>query len=55
MEALILIVGGIGIGIIRISFAKRNKTSQKIRYTNYSKYVVKNKKYNNSINEQSKF
>lgn len=53
-EAIILVVGSAIITGVRILFKKKSGTSDKIRYTNYSKYVIRNKKYNQSISDQAK-
>lgn len=55
MELMIVLGVGTTIGIVRIFISKRGGNSgKKLRYYNYSKYTVKHKKLNQSLNEQSK-
>lgn len=56
MEALIIIGTGLVISAIRIGISKKSGKSKnkKLVYYNYSRFAVKYKKIDDSLNQQSK-
>ena len=55
MEFTILVLGiGTVVSTARIIISKRGKKSKKLVYFNYSKYTIRHKQMNESINLQSK-
>lgn len=52
--ALIPVVAGLAIGVVRIKCGKSSGKSKKIKYYNYSKFEIKYKKIDEALSKQSK-